>query len=136
MLGDYNAKQKLVELGWSGDEVKQGQKYNTLHIKVGREPRDTSPRATSYYNTVSAFDTKEPMPEWTTSKEGRNVQRVDVVIPTEGRGSKIVNRRDVAGQYSGYEPLWQPDNLHENLPNTLGWAMIQYKTGPKGRRLR
>ena len=135
VLGDYNAKQKLVELGWSGDEVKQGQKYNTLHIKVGREPRDTSPRATSYYNTVSAFDTKEPMPEWTTSKEGRNVQRVDVVIPTEGRGSKIVNRRDVAGQYSGYEPLWQPDNLHENLPNTLGWAMIQYKTGPKGEKI-
>ena len=31
--------------------------------------------------------------------------------------------------------LWHPDNLHENLPNTLGWAMIQYKTGPKGEKI-
>lgn len=31
--------------------------------------------------------------------------------------------------------LWQPDNLHENIPNTLGWAMIQYRPGPNGEKV-
>ena len=30
---------------------------------------------------------------------------------------------------------WQPDNLHEQHPNTLGWAAIQYETGPNGEKI-
>jgi len=83
-------------------------------------------RATSAYDTVSPLPTNEPMPEWTKSRESKNVQRVDVVMPL-----KRVNE----GPNPMYEVLWEKDNLHENLPNTLGWAMIQYKTGPKGEKI-
>lgn len=86
--------------------------------------QDASVRATSIYETVSPFNTREPMPEWTTSKEGRNVQRVDVVVPIKGGRS-----------VQSWTPAWVQDNLHENLPNTLGWAMIQYRTGPNGEKI-
>ena len=93
------------------------------------------PRATSAYSHVSAFPTTEPMPEWTTSKEGKNVQRVDVVVPH--RQPNLKDPRAVSTSQLEREAgvMWQPDNLHENLPNTLGWAMIQYKTGPKGEKI-
>jgi len=101
--------------------------------EILKEPRDTSPRATDYYNTVSALPTDEPMPEWTTTKSGKNVQRVDVVIPHK---DEIDPASIASGYHAGKKrPLWQPDNLHENLPNTLGWAMIQYKTGLKGEKI-
>lgn len=109
------------------DRAKAKQYYD-LHQIVEAEPRDTSPRATSAYTTVSAFDASQPMPEWTATKSSKNVQRVDVVIPLEYQGRKIGSEyvpENVKGHY------WQKDNLHENLPNTLGWAMIQYKTGGK-----
>ena len=91
------------------------------------------------------------MPWWTRSAiEARkggleaptNVQRVDVVIPLKGEeDTKALAtarvRPDIytnkAKKESGM--LWPQDNLHENLPNTLGWAMIQYKTGPKGEKI-
>ena len=110
--------------------------------KLLDEPRDTSPRATSYYSSVSALPTNEPMPEWTTSREGKNEQRVDVVIPLKGeRAGEPTNPDGSANlellrkQIKDSGELWSPDNLHENLPNTLGWAMIQYKTGPKGEKI-
>ena len=139
-----------------GDGAKHSdiEKYVKLSLQVdGNKIKDTSPRATSAYNTVSALDTTQPMPEWTTTKSGKNVQRVDVVIPN----------KHPKGMYDRYEQLssthdkwttaeekewrtlhdklgettekWQPDNLHENLPNTLGWAMIQYKTGANGEKI-
>lgn len=108
-------------------------RYYEIYNKQKVEPRDTSPRATSYYNTVSALPTNEPMPEWTTSKEGKNVQRVDVVVPSS-QWTKDALLHDLP-QDADKTLLWQPDNLHENLPNTLGWAMIQYKTGPKGEKI-
>ena len=112
--------------------------YNKLWQNVKNEPADTSPRATSHYSSVSALPTDEPMPEWTATKSGKNVQRVDVVVPQkETQGSKVHPKtgeplRDVKYKEN---PLWRQDNLHENLPNTLGWAMIQYKTGPKGEKI-
>ena len=87
------------------------------------------------------------MPDWTATKSGKNVQRVDVVVPqgkitykaalrqTADVSVKGVqsNESQVTGNnHTDYKHLWQPDNLHENLPNTLGWAMIQYKTGAEG----
>jgi len=136
------------------------EKYIKLRnqIELNPEPHDTSPRATSAYDTVSALPTNEPMPDWTTSKEGKNVQRVDVVIPNKksltydeylkknnlqhsdelmDRWHRPLNTPEGLRQKDTdpYPVLWQPDNLHENLPNTLGWAMIQYKTGAKGEKI-
>lgn len=126
--------------------------YFKLKKAVDKEPFDTSPRATSYYNTVSALPANEPMPEWTTTKDSWNVQRVDVVVPQKFHPDKAEQDAknwkklgyaskedfmDAARNISEYydKPTWQPDNLHENIPNTLGWAMLQYKTGPKGEKM-
>jgi len=129
-------------------------KYLALEDKVKSEraKQKNELRATSAYDTVSAFDTNQPMPEWTASKSRKNVQRVDVVVPESKATTSKISYEDylrqtarVDNEYSrnAYEQqvtgnkrldtkqLWQPDNLHENLPNTLGWAMIQYKDGPK-----
>jgi len=135
--------------------------------KVGAGDLESGPRATSYYDTVSALPTNEPMPEWTTTKSGKNVQRVDVALPHEYKGGYIVKDKNGKefGQFKDSEeasnqkerleeeyphlkpfktfygsgenifPKWKQDNLHENLPNTLGWAMLQYKTGPKGEKI-
>jgi len=143
--------------GWSNDNAIKAIKYADLQVEVNKEPRDTSPRATSAYSTVSAFDTTQPMPEWTTSKSGKNVQRVDVVVPKQIVTQEPVNIKTLeqaeklnaggiitdeelaeyqkTGKITAEKTLWQPDNLHENLPNTLGWAMIQYKNGPKGEKV-
>jgi hypothetical protein len=152
-------------------------RYAELARIVNKEPHDTSPRATSAYSHVSALPTNEPMPDWTATKSGKNVQRVDVVIPLGEHSGKMVEyggrkylikpnaetKPAATGHYDVVkaEPIdaggtewipvqymkelgegkrtnyakWQPDNLHENLPNTLGWAMIQYKTGPKGEKI-
>jgi len=149
--------QKLELAEWPKEKIELAQKYRKLKIQADKERQaDTSPRATSAYSTVSPFDTTQPMPEWTSSKSGKNVQRVDVVIPVgKATTSKIsyedylrqIARVDNEYSRSAYErqvtgankldtkQLWQPDNLHENIPNTLGWAMIQYKTGPKGEKI-
>lgn len=123
------------------------------YIELGKQvffETSTSPRATDYYNTVSALPTNEPMPEWTTTKSGKNVQKVDVVIPLHEGSDRSLKKTGYAAQgdmkqdpktgeyyHDSYKelPKWQPDNLHENLPNTLGWAMVQYKTGPKGEKI-
>jgi hypothetical protein len=113
----------------------KAEKYATLKKQVDTEPDNSnSPRATSAYSHVSALPTNEPMPEWTTTKSGKNVQRVDVVVPGKKTSNDLWNGE---GKERGTweKPLWQPDNLHENLPNTLGWAMIQYKTGAKGEKI-
>lgn len=106
-----------------------------LDKQLENEPPDTSPRATSYYKQVSAFDTDAPMPEWTATKSGKNVQRVDVVIPYSGKVHKSLMGETPDKELRAEGILWRPDNLHENLPNTLGWAMVQYKTGPKGEKI-
>lgn len=97
-----------------------------------RAPAQELPKATSYYNQISPFDTKK-FP----------VVRVDVVLPesrlTKAEQQELTELQDM-GNYSSqrYKELesksdsqfWQPDNLHENLPNTLGWAMVQIVPHP------
>lgn len=84
----------------------------------------TGPYATSYYNQISPFDTKKYPPV-----------RIDVVLPVRtdmtgvdpnapGSWQVAESRREAGGE------LWQPDNLHENLQNTLGWAMVQIVPHP------
>jgi len=151
IAGDYNGMQKELEV-LSADNYAKAGKWIDLNRQTAKEPSvGYGPRATSYYNTVSALPADQPMPEWTASKLGKNVQRVDVVIPTEhaktyeewlkgettrGDSPEMRERYEKAKKYK-YANLnkWQPDNLHENLPNTLGWAMIQYKTGANGEKI-
>jgi hypothetical protein len=131
-------KSNIAPQYWSNlskeNQVKAEQYYK-LKQQVNAEPQDTSPKATQYYKIVSALPPSEPMPDWTTTKSGKNVQRVDVVVPM--RKASIDNSKSKT--HPIYTPedkvIWKQDNLHENLPNTLGWAMIQYKTGPKGERI-
>jgi hypothetical protein len=151
---DGNITRSQLKSGVLPEVYEKTLKYSELREKTIDEDRiDNGPRATSAYSHVSALDTTQPMPEWTTSKSGKNVQRVDVVIPVKhldydayakAAGWKYPERPENRSAYeeakkhylANAEPeLWQPDNLHENLPNTLGWAMIQYKTGPKGEKI-
>jgi len=127
-------RKDLIAHGLTDQQIKQATEYFSLGAQMRKEGNSHSgPRATSAYSQVSALPTTEPMPEWTKSKSGKNVQRVDVVIPNK---TVPVEKELITGtKYTKNEPLWQPDNLHENLPNTLGWAMIQYKTGPNGEKI-
>lgn len=104
-------------------------------------------QATSYYNQISPFDTKK-----------YPVLRVDVVLPeqlsydpklTEAQQADWADlyQRQYSPSFTAEErqrmtwytekgnkrkkaDLWQQDNLHENLPNTLGWAMVQIVPHP------
>ena len=108
------------------------------------------------YKYVSPKSTEEPMPEWTMSKSGKNVQRVDVVIPQQlektvaeqakenaeyQRTLNAISNPEIRNAIGSVRPLpvkeemWRADQLHEQHPNTLGWAAIQYETGPKGEKI-
>jgi hypothetical protein len=84
------------------------------------------------------------------------VQRVDVVIPQElqktvaeqskenaeySRTLAEINDPEIRNAIGSvrplpvHEPMWRQDDLHENLPNTLGWAMVQYVDGPNGEKI-
>ena len=126
----------LKNYGWTTEEIAQHLKYYDLKRSIRNDGTDkASPRATSHYSSVSALPTNEPMPEWTSSKSSKNVQRVDVVVPLSdvAKGKRWGTPLEQIAAKD--EVKWQPDNLHENLPNTLGWAMIQYKTGAKGEKI-
>ena len=101
------------------------------YIELSRfvEPVSTGPRATSYYNQVSPFDTKK-----------YPVVRVDVSLPP--RMGKVRTAAEFGMSDREYDrmpdkreqldpTLWQQDDLHENLPNTLGWAMVQFVPDPR-----
>jgi hypothetical protein len=130
-------RNQLTRENWTKENIDKAIQYENLGKKVVNESRDTSPHATSAYSHVSALPTDEPMPEWTTTKSGKNVQRVDVVVPPkpgyQSKAEQMSGDNWKTKEQTGV--LWSPDNLHENLPNTLGWAMIQYKTGPKGEKI-
>lgn len=125
------------------EEYQRALRWDELGQEIANEQTDTSPRATSAYEGVSALPVNQPMPEWTKTKSRKNVQRVDVVIPRKTVDSKTYPWKSGSEQESheigkgkALEPvMWQQDNLHENLPNTLGWAMLQYKTGPNGEKI-
>jgi len=121
-----------------GVDLAKVDKWLALDQTVGQEPRYEGPRATDYYTSISPFDTKQ-FP----------VVRVDVVLPHKRlevynndngkwatrneEGKDIVEHpsQKAAQDYSErYAEKWQPDNLHENLPNTLGWAMVQIVPHP------
>lgn len=86
-------------------------KFQELRKQTINEPPSTGPRATTAYKSVSPFDTgKYP------------VKRVDVVLPLRDKRRATEHLPEGATKV-----LWPPDSIHEQLPNTLGWAMMQYK---------
>jgi hypothetical protein len=98
----------------------------SLASEYSENPSLTGPRATSYYNTISPFDTtKYP------------VVRVDVTVPLNMKTAQT--RSDLRQPITSETPtatraenlLWRQDDLHENLPNTLGWAMVQFVPHPE-----
>lgn len=97
-----------------GKETRQkAERYVELGKLVRNEPdyNNPGPRATTAYKSVSPFDTaKYP------------VKRVDVVLPLRDKGRATEHLPKGATKV-----LWPPDSIHEQLPNTLGWAMMQYK---------
>ncbi len=130
--------------GWTDEQIAKAQKYSELSKKLDEDgyEKASGPRATTAYRGVSAWDGK--VPEWTLrAREAiakgeelpENKQRVDVVIPNKPRNQRTQEESEKAwlstGRHENEADLWMQDNLHENLPNTLGWAMIQYKTGPE-----
>lgn len=105
--------------------------FQDLYFKAKSQPFDTSPRATSAYNYVSPKDPKK-FP----------VQRVDVVLPQKRMPESQFDYGDtknsnyrIQGDEAIERAKWEPDNLHENVPNTLGWAAIQYETLPSGEKV-
>lgn len=124
---------------WSDENwLNELRKYKNLYDTTRLEIPDTSPTATEHYIEISPFSVTEPMPDWTTSKAPKNVQRVDVVIPNkpvEITPNELERQWLSAGEHEHRADYWMQDNLHENLPNTLGWAMVQYKTGPRGEKI-
>jgi hypothetical protein len=98
------------------------------------------------------YDEEEPQkpdisaPTETTRKNNapKNVQRVDVVLPEnisqkdylkkQGYSDEQATRIAQEGKQNK-NVLWQPDSLHEQHPNTLGWAAIQYETGKNGEKI-
>lgn len=118
---------------WTDKDLVKLYKFAQLKYVVSNEPQDTSPRATQYYNIISPLDTKK-----------HPVKRIDVVLPLEIRDNpdylppnvgsgmtfemeRLTNLRKKTEEH----PIWPQDNLHENLPNTLGWAMVQELPDPK-----
>lgn len=114
----------LLNKGWDSSTIKLAEEYKKLLLPTDiLKGRSSKPRATSYYNTVSPFDTKK-----------YPVKRVDVVIPrgrTPFSAEELQRHPEWEGSSSVDDIMWQQDNLHENLPNTLGWAMVQYVPDPK-----
>lgn len=87
----------------------QAEKFFALAEQVNKEPKDTSPRATSYYNQISPFAKRI----WT-DPQGRKWNtaptRIDIILP----GAK----------------KWRPDGVHEQLDDTVVWAMVQIVPHP------
>ena len=134
-------KQYLLSQGYQPEFVDKLIRYNKLDQQVNAESLGTSLRATQHYNQISPFDTKK-----------YPVVRVDVVLPAERRfrvtgysgemlgdfntrteadAVKSKNQGSSISEIGKLKDLWSPDNLHENLPNTLGWAMVQFVPDPR-----
>lgn len=105
---------------WNEQDLKNAKRYLELTRAISNNPHtDSGPRATSYYKQISPFDT-----------EKYPVQRVDISIPQkEKSGLGFDDKKNVV--HKGDKSLWEQDNLHENLPNTLGWAMVQVVPHPE-----
>ncbi len=111
---------------YDSELAKTARKYYDLKAQASVSYAE-GPRATSYYRSISPFDT-----------EKYPVVRVDVVLPPRVSGhtreslSKLTPEQiKEEAKKTSDKILWSPDNIHENLPNTLGWAMVQFVPDPR-----
>ena len=129
-LSNEEAAQKVLAPGQNLDQNKVAE-YLRFAAIVHEESKSgpTGPRATYYYNQISPFDTKK-----------YPVVRVDVSLPP--RMGKVRTAAEFGMSDREYDrmpdkreqldpTLWKQDDLHENLPNTLGWAMVQFVPDPR-----
>lgn len=121
---------------WTANDLRKAMEYFKAQKEYDNSEPSSGPRATQYYKSISPFDT-----------EKYPVQRIDVVLPQRGKMSRSEQLKawqqregfsdeEMEGhleefpEQKGVNALWAPDNLHENLPNTLGWVMAQYVPHP------
>lgn len=119
-----NADLFLPDLQQLNVDLSKAAEYRKYYQAVENEKfANNGPKATSYYNQISPFDTKK-----------HPVVRVDVSLPnivyTESFSKQLGTGRTEYVYPGDKKTLWKQDNLHENLPNTLGWAMVQYVPHP------
>jgi len=137
--GKIKYDEAIAKLDTLGFEVKNGELYKKGSftpfkpsfesnaqelIQLRQQARDNRAeadkasglKATSYYNSISPFDTKK-FP----------VKRVDVVLPMPKKTITIDGKPQ---EITMRDELWRQDNIHENLPDTLGWAMVQIVPHP------
>lgn len=120
----------------SGVDLQKLDRWVELNAKLKDQPDVRGPRATSFYDQISPFDTtKYP------------VVRIDVTVPQNRISAEAneLSKKEKLGTLSARDmrrleeiqsnsdilpTLWTQDDLHENLPNTLGWAMVQFVPDP------
>lgn len=103
----------LAQLGYSPADIQNAKRYLDLEYQIDNEPIIEGPRATSYYNQISPFDTKKQWIDNSGKRWNQEPIRIDAVLVGQG------------GRYT------KPDGLHTNLNDTLGWAMVQIVPDPK-----
>lgn len=114
---DYGPDSRLVDrelAKLSSRDVPQARRYIHLWHKVfssEREGHTEAPQAPEIYSTISPKDVND-----------HPVVRVDVVLPQR----EVLTTNELGEVESN--ALWAPDFTHEQVPNTLGWAAIQYET--------
>jgi hypothetical protein len=102
-----------LEEGSSREQVAQDKWITEYEIDMDKKSGSTL-TPTNYYNTtVRALDPTQAPPI-----------RIDLTIPRNVK--KYPEGEQVPFEFD----LWQEDDLHENMPNTFGWAMIQPVTHP------
>jgi len=128
--------------------------YNQAKATRDEAKQASGLKATHYYNTISPFDTtKYPVVRVDVTVPGTPKDIWEVVdgngkqlsYYNEGQSAPMTseqlanrwveyNRRsypDAKAVKGKTNTLWEPDDLHENLPNTLGWAMVQFVPDPR-----
>lgn len=107
-------KNEAIKVGMPEKDAELYAKMLFMRNKGEDQVKSGEPKATSYYNTISPFDTQK-----------YPVVRIDVTLPISKEAGAPPKRPED-------NPIkWRQDDLHENLPNTLGWAMVQFVPHPQ-----
>ena len=138
----------------TGVDMDKVVRFHELTKQLNDEPHEAGPKATNYYKTISPYDTdKYPVVRIDVSaptKQLSDTQKLAKYKEDARAGKRGKFTASELAEIEGIQDwariperiaedpyqkpdLWTPDNLHENLPNTLGWAMVQFVPGPDGR---
>ena len=119
---------QLQAHGMSPSNIEMALEFHDADVQSAKDFY-SGPRATSHYDQISPFD-KKKFP----------IIKISVVLPkrvSKVREAEILKEFPTAGktiverESNDLPNLWTPDDIHEDLPNTLGWAMVQIVPDPK-----